>query len=136
MNQQEQDFLQKLQAAFEIEAEEHLQAMSSGLLELEKASASAEQTPIIETVYREAHSLKGAARAVNRTDIEGICQPLESVFVAWKRHERNPSPEDFDTLHRAIDSIGKLLSSSESERTGVDTSQVLELIQQLGAFFE
>lgn len=132
MNQQEQDFLQKLQAAFEIEAEEHLQAMSSGLLELEKASAAAEQTPIIETVYREAHSLKGAARAVNRTDIEGICQPLESVFAAWKRHERNPSPEDFDTLHRAIDSIGKLLSSSESERTGVDTNQVSELVQQLG----
>lgn len=132
MNQQEQDFLQKLQAAFKVEAEEHLQAMSSGLLELEKASAGAEQTPIIETVYREAHSLKGAARAVNRTDIEGICQPLESVFAAWKRHERNPSPEDFDTLHRAIDSIGKLLSFSESERAGVDTNQVSELVHQLG----
>jgi len=99
------DFLRKLLETFKIEAEEHLQAMSSGLLDLEKAPAAADQAAMIETIYREAHSLKGAARAVNAHDIETICQSMESVFAAVKRGETRFSPALFDTLHRAVDAM-------------------------------
>ena len=34
---------------------------------------------MIETIFREAHSLKGAARSVNLGKIEGICQSLETI---------------------------------------------------------
>jgi two-component system, chemotaxis family, sensor kinase CheA len=34
MSKQEEEFLKRLRATFKVEAEEHLQAMSSGLLEL------------------------------------------------------------------------------------------------------
>src|SRR5262245_7069669 len=99
----EEQFLEQLRAAFNAEAEDHLQAMAGGLLEVEKTSGADQQTQLVETIYREAHSLKGASRAVNRTDIEAICQAMETVFSAWKRHEISPSADAFDVFHRAVD---------------------------------
>jgi two-component system chemotaxis sensor kinase CheA len=66
----DQQLRKKLLATFKVEAEEHVGAISSGLLELEKASSPERRMEIIETVFREAHSLKGAARAVNLSNIE------------------------------------------------------------------
>src|SRR5688572_5081235 len=105
MGTKEDEFLKELRATFEVEAEEHLQAIAAGLLELEKAPPREKQREIIETVFRAAHSLKGAARAVDFTEIESLCQLLEDVFAAWKRQESGPSPTVLDTLHRALDAI-------------------------------
>ncbi|HEY8084262.1 MAG TPA: Hpt domain-containing protein, partial [Methylophilaceae bacterium] len=84
MAQPNDEFLKKLLATFRIEADEHIKMMSSGLLELEKAPQGDLQAEIVERVFREAHSLKGAARAVNLRQIESICQTLESVFAKLK----------------------------------------------------
>ena len=79
------EFLQVLRETFKVEAAEHLQSISAGLLELEKAPASDGVHRIVEVIFRAAHSLKGAARAVNFSEIETICQGLEDVFASWKR---------------------------------------------------
>lgn len=115
MDAKENNFLKKLRATFKIEADEHLRAISSGLLELKKKPDIQKQAAIIETVFREAHSLKGAARAVNLTDIEAICQAVETVFSALKRKEIDLSPELFNTLYKAIDAIADFVSPSEKE---------------------
>ncbi len=81
------DFLKRLLATFRVEADEHLKAMSAGLIELEKNPAADRYAEIVETVFREAHSLKGAARAVNLKEIESVCQPLESVLAALKNNQ-------------------------------------------------
>ena len=125
------DFLKKLLSTFKVEAEEHVNAMSAGLIGLEKALTEEERKNIIETIFREAHSLKGAARAVNVTEIEKACQALESVFAALKREEITSSIELFDTLHRTVDSLSHLLSSPEAERTSLGKKQITELIRQL-----
>ena len=127
MGKSEDDFLKELLAAFKMEAEEHIQTMTSGLLELEKTPTAEEQTEIIEPIFRAAHSLKGAAGAVNLTDIESVCQPLESVFSALKHKEISPSPKLFDTLHHAINIVDELLSSPEK----VPSTRVSEIMQQL-----
>lgn len=125
---QEQDFLNELRAAFQVEAEEHVQAITLGLLELEKRPLKAEQERILETVFRAAHSLKGAARAVDCPVIETQCQALEGVFAAWKRQETIPpddvaaqgglrtSPEDLDGLHRRLEAIRSALKSPGEPR--------------------
>ena len=105
----DEEFLAKLREAFAVEAAEHVQAMTAGLLELEKAPAAARRADLVETVFREAHSLKGAARAVSRTDVESVCQELESVFSKWKSTDTGATPEGFDTLNRAIDHVARLL---------------------------
>src|SRR6266567_1550533 len=116
MSTREDEFLKSLRATFKVEAGEHLQAIAAGLLELEKASATEEQRRLVETVFRAAHSLKGAARAVNFTEVESICQSLEDVFAAWKRQESNPSPQALDKVHRALDAVSWILAAPETQR--------------------
>lgn len=104
------ELLKKLLVTFRIEADEHLQAMASGLLALEKTPASEPLAEIVETIFREAHSLKGAARAVNLMEIESVCQSLESVFAALKGKRLAVSPPLIDLLQQAIDALGGLLA--------------------------
>lgn len=126
----DEEFLQSLRAMFKVEAEEHLSAMSAGLIELEKDLPAAVEAETIETTFREVHSLKGAARAVNMTDIEALCQPLETVMSAWKRHETRPSTAVFDIFYRAIDVMSQVISAPDGE-TSPAQAQVPALVQQL-----
>jgi two-component system chemotaxis sensor kinase CheA len=107
----EEEFLRSLRATFKVEAAEHLQAIGSGLLELEKTAEPASQQQIVETVFRAAHSLKGAARAVNLTEIELLCQSLEELFAAWKRRESLPTPATLDAAHRVIDNMAQAITA-------------------------
>jgi two-component system, chemotaxis family, sensor kinase CheA len=135
MSTQDDEFLRELLATFKVEAEEHLQAMAAGLLELERAPAPEAQRRLVETVFRAAHSLKGAARAVDFTDIESLCQSLEEVFAAWKRNERTPSLTALDTLHRALDAVTGALAAPESPggaRVQSDWSSLRQSLRQLG----
>lgn len=133
MSQKDDEFLEKLQTAFRAEAEEHLQAISSGVLELEKAPDPDRRKQIVASIFREAHSLKGAARAVNQDDIEVICQSLESVFAAWKKQDYSPAPDLFDPLHHAINTVEKLLPSTGGVEMGLDKSHITKLLHQLSA---
>ncbi len=122
MGPKDKELLKKLLATFRVEAEEHITAISSGLVELERASGPERQMEIIESVFREAHSLKGAARAVNLVKIEGTCQSLEGLFAQLKAQEMALSPELFDQLHQVVDTLGVLLSGENNETARVDES--------------
>lgn len=111
----EQALLLKLREAFKEESEERLANLSTRLLELENGSDKTEQESNLEIVFREAHSLKGAARAVNLIEIEQICQAVESVFSVLKTQEIEPSPEIFDAIHASMDLVDKILSSESME---------------------
>lgn len=125
-DKREEDFHNHLLLVFRGEAAEHLKTMSSGLLELEKKPDEQREKEIIELVYREAHSLKGASRAVSLTGIEAICQAVEGVLSSLKHRQIGISPEMFDTLHRAIDAISNLLASPKEE-----AADVTALLQQI-----
>ncbi|PKP34164.1 MAG: hybrid sensor histidine kinase/response regulator [Bacteroidetes bacterium HGW-Bacteroidetes-17] len=114
MDTREAEFLKRLEAVFKIEAEEHIQTLSSFLIELEKKPDPQKLAELIETIFREAHSLKGAARSVNRSDIESICRVMENVFSKVKNNQFVLFPEHFDILHSSIEYISKLMSRSET----------------------
>ena len=133
---EQDELLNKLLATFKVKTEEHLQTISSGLVELEKEPTRDEQASIVETVYREVHSLKGAARAVDLTDVERVCQSLESVFAGIQKGGLTASPELFDTLHKTVDSIGALvLTPGEENRVHVPAllEELTNLEKQKGA---
>jgi len=125
------EFLQKLREAFAIEAAEHVQAIIAGLIELEAGPPEARKPEIIETIFRDAHSLKGAARAVSRSDIETVCQSLESIFSQWKRKPVAVEPETFDTLNAAADLVEKLLKLPSDTQTPSQKSEILEMVRRL-----
>ncbi len=127
MGKKNNEFQERLLETFRVEAAEHVKAISSGLLRLEKEPAPEKQGEIVEAVFREAHSLKGAARAVNLVEIGTLCQALESVFSALKQKEMEVSKGLCDLLHEAVDSIGQLLASGRRE----GQAEVAELVQRL-----
>lgn len=119
-------FLQELLETFRIEAREHLQTLTNGLLKLEKVDP-AEKPALVEEIFREAHSLKGAARAVDMADIEQLCQAMESVFAACKREAITLSAGAYDVLHRTLDVVTELVESDSGE----GDTEVTELIDAL-----
>lgn len=134
MSISDEAFLQELRAAFQIEAGEHLQSMSTGLLEMEKDPSAPAHAPLIETICREAHSLKGAARAVNVMDVETICQALEDVFSAWKYKTLLPAASQFDTLYQSLDAIEKSLTIPAGTTVDVTSSDTpTQIVQKLKA---
>jgi len=109
MPEQDKEFQQRLLATFRGEAEEHVHAITLGLIELEKAAAMEDRAPIIERIFREMHSLKGAARSVNVREIETICQSVEGVLARAKRREISLASTDLDEFHAAVKEIERLL---------------------------
>jgi two-component system chemotaxis sensor kinase CheA len=131
MEEKNSAFLERLLSTFKVEAEEHLKLATSGMLELEKTSATERQMTIVENIFREVHSLKGAARAVNMADVETLCQSLESVFAAWKRKEISPTPELFDFFHQAVDHLSFLITPAGDDRAPAAKLQIWELADSL-----
>ncbi len=109
MDERDAGFLKKLLATFKAEASEHISAISQGLIELEKAGPEA-QAEIVERVFRESHSMKGAARAVNLSTVETLCQSFEDVLSALKRKQVSVSTGLIDTLHRSTGLLGELIA--------------------------
>ncbi len=127
MGETNDKFREKLLSTFKIEAGEHVKEMSSSLIELEEATETEKQQRIIETAFRAAHSLKGAARAVNEARIEKICQSLEGSFFSVKCKGIKLSPGLFDLLHKAVDALGNLLLPVEAQRATAEKSLVHNL---------
>jgi two-component system chemotaxis sensor kinase CheA len=113
ISEREKEFLKRLKVTFKTEAQEHINAIASGLLDLEKGPGKEKQDQILETIYRQVHSLKGSARAVDLNAIETICQSLESIFKEFKYREIPSSPRLFDILQQAMDTIDALISTQE-----------------------
>ncbi|MCF6149160.1 MAG: hybrid sensor histidine kinase/response regulator [Candidatus Kuenenia sp.] len=125
MNEKEIEFQKRLLATFKIEAEEHVKEMSADLLKMEENPPIHEQNQIIEKIFREAHSLKGAARAVNLLDIEKICHALETVFDSVKHKGFKLSEGKYDILHNAVDCIGRILVSPQK------IEEIFELVRRI-----
>ncbi|MCE9615812.1 MAG: response regulator [Lentisphaerae bacterium] len=127
MNGLDEAFMQELLAAFHAEAREHLASISAGLMDLERQPDGASHAPVLETIYREAHSLKGAARAVSLTGIERTCQALESVLAASKRGALALQAGQFDLLYRALDAIADTLTAGQGAPPETLTAQLTAL---------
>jgi two-component system chemotaxis sensor kinase CheA len=110
MDKDQENFLNELLNDFKIEAAEHLQAIIDGLIMLEKNKDVFSQKTAIENIFREVHSLKGAASAVNLSDIEKLCMGMEDVFNNLKKGNSRLIPPLFDTFYKATDLLKLLLN--------------------------
>ncbi len=113
MGSKEEEFLKRLRAMFQLEAEERINSIITNLVTLENSPNKENQQEILEVIFREAHSLKGAARSVNLRNVESICQALESTFAKLKKQEISFSQELFDSLQLKLDELKKELSLTD-----------------------
>lgn len=101
----DQELMRMLMETFDIELEEQIQAITEGLLVLEKGAEGNERRQVLEGVFRAAHNIKGAARGVEVSDVSDIAHHLESIFAVLKRGNRNPDGVVTDIVLESLDAM-------------------------------
>jgi two-component system chemotaxis sensor kinase CheA len=104
---------QQLRVAFSTELEERVRDLNRLLLRLEQGEGGdQERAGTLDALFREAHSLKGAARAVELAPIEHLAHALESALDRARRSGSQPLPVWFDAVYRAVDTLTPVYTAS------------------------
>lgn len=127
----DEEFFEELRKAFAVEAQDHLETITQGLLSMEEAPEDSSSKDTLEQIFRAAHSLKGAARAVNLSGVGSICQSLETVFSALQKGSLKLQKHDYDTLQQASGMLEEMLFSSQ-EKSEHSISMMTNSIDQIG----
>jgi two-component system, chemotaxis family, sensor kinase CheA len=106
--------INRLRQAFKLESEERLLSISNKLMEMEHA-VKADRGPVLEVIFRDAHSLKGAARAVDFNAIETFFQAVEDVFGAMKSLPELFCQEISDVLHQGLAVVERKIEEPEND---------------------
>lgn len=111
----DEKFLKRLIETFKTEAEEHYNNLAKGLFIIDKMRPTDNYYETIETLHRDAHSLKGAARAVSYSDIEDVCKSLESLFSAIKKGILTIDKPVIDIAFTGVDIVKELVYLNPGE---------------------
>ena len=87
---------------FAQEAEARLERMGRELLELERAGPDAE---LVGSLFRDAHTLKGAAAVVNLEEYGRVAHAMEDLLERLRNGDFLPTPELVDVLLSAVDGL-------------------------------
>jgi two-component system, chemotaxis family, sensor kinase CheA len=104
----------ELHKLFEAESAEHLARLDNGLLRLEKTPAD---PALLEEVFRESHSLKGAARMLGLGKIEIAAHGLESIFNAARKGEAALTPDVIEHMNAALANLQQHVQQALSNQT-------------------
>lgn len=116
----------ELRDLFKIEREEHIRKLEDGFLRLEKEPKN---QPLLEEVFREAHSLKGAARMLGLTGIQDISHSIEDILGNSTKGKTVLKSETIDRLYKGLDAIKNLVKEAlTGEKSEVDVKEVLDFI--------
>ena len=119
-----EELVRRLTATFLEEVAEHVRVFNRELLALERDPESRREESV-QSLFRAAHSLKGAARSVNATAIALLAHKLEELLLLVRDGNRPLSADTFALLFRIAD---ELIEGGERFRVGVvDDPVLLEL---------
>ena len=130
MDRKKEELLAKLRETFRIEAAEHIDGIRAGLLAIENASGG-ERTAIVERIFREAHSFKGAARSVSLAAVESLCAQLESIFGEMKRGELSLSTSMLDAIHPVLGVLDGLCTNPETSSSAAANERAQQALATL-----
>lgn len=117
---------QELLAAFAIEHQEHLQAIRAAL-----AAAEAGQPFDLRDIFRRAHSLKGAARAVDLPAVEELSHRLEAVFMRVGEGSLSLTPASIATVQLGLDGIEGYVAALEDNPSPEPPRAALGALEKL-----
>ncbi|MBZ0303319.1 MAG: response regulator [Anaerolineae bacterium] len=107
------EVLHELLQSFHIEAVEHLQTLNQSLLKLERAADEKRRQALVQDAFRAAHSLKGAARAVDAEQIGTLAHSLESILQQARSTDATIEASVCDVLYGMLDAIQAALDGQE-----------------------
>jgi len=123
---------QRLMSTFLMELEGHVRAIERDVLALERGDAPEQ---IHTSLFRSAHSLKGAARVIGIDAIETVCHRFEEIVQRLRDGRLKADTGLFQLLLSTADALsasGRLIGE-QKENSG---SPLLKVLPQLGAALE
>jgi len=120
------DFSQLI-GVFTAETKDHLEKLNQGIILLEK---NPDNLDIIQDLFREAHSLKGAAATMGYLEIKDISHRIEDIFSAIRDRRLRFNPAIADKIFLGLDAIREFLEGIISgHEVKKDISALLEEIK-------
>jgi len=105
------------------EAKGHLERIASGILALESAP---DDQAAIDGIFREAHTMKGAAGMVGMMRVSRLAHRLEDLLVELRAGTRRSSPELTDAMLLVLDGLGRLIANPSSGDQDASDEAALE----------
>lgn len=109
------------------ESFEGLDAMESGLLNLDVGAADIEE---INTIFRAAHSIKGGAGTFGFMDVSEFTHVMETMLDQMRNGEREVTKASVSLLLKAVDVLREMLTAAQM-KTDVDEVRIEDVRQQL-----
>jgi two-component system, chemotaxis family, sensor kinase CheA len=100
----------RFRAAFYVEAAEHLQHMEAALLQLESAPRD---TELLNTIFRAAHSIKGASTTFGIDEVGRFTHVLENLLERLRDGILETSNELVELLLTSVDVIDGLIANAK-----------------------
>ena len=129
-----EEMMKRLRGAFLQELCDHVSALNHDLLNLEKMGEdeSPDRPELYITLFRSAHTLKGASRSAGIGPIEDASHHLESILSHFRDTGNQPNKETFRVLFRAVDAIeeaGDILNA-DGDLSDAQISKVIPCLEK------
>ena len=119
---------ERLLAAFQVEYREHLEAIRKLVDELVRRTEGSGIAQLDET-FRRAHSLKGAARAVDLGPVEQLAHRLETLFARVRSGQMRLDKDMAAVITHALDAVEDWVTAFVGGQTPPDTADALAVIE-------
>ncbi|MGE5514450.1 MAG: response regulator [Bacteroidota bacterium] len=119
---------ERLLAAFQVEYREHLEAIRKLVDELVRRTEGSGIAQLDET-FRRAHSLKGAARAVDLLPVEQLSHRLETLFARVRSGQIRLDKDLSGVVTQTLDTIEDWVTAFVAGQTPSDPADTLKLLE-------
>lgn len=114
---------------FRAEANEQLQILEEGLVELERQTSNLD---LVQVLFRAAHTLKGAAGMIGHKRMVDLTHALENLLDGVRKQTLAPTPEMIDIMLASLDSLHQLVDEvSSGERSPVEVDFFVQQLHQI-----
>ncbi|MDK9719978.1 MAG: response regulator [Rhodospirillales bacterium] len=117
------DLQQRLLAAFRIECREHLEHIRSHFVDCEEGELA---RPVMDEVFRHAHSLKGAARATDLRPIEAMAHRMETMLALIRAGTSPFSVEARKLAGKLVDAVEDWMAAFDAGQEPKDAEPLLK----------
>ncbi|OJX80909.1 response regulator [Magnetospirillum sp. 64-120] len=123
------DIRERLLAAFQVEYQEHLEVIRKLLAEMLARADVGSGIAQLDEIFRRAHSLKGAARAVDLGPVEQVAHRLETLFARMRSGHVKMGPELASLIGRSLDMVEDWVTAFAGGQAPPDVEPSLERLQ-------
>jgi two-component system chemotaxis sensor kinase CheA len=121
--------LSKYRDTFLSEGKEHLASMNNTLLKLEKDPS---KVSWVNDIFREAHTLKSMAAAMNYDQTAKLCHAIEDVLDAIKK-KKIRTDRYVDILFECFDCLESTLKNIKENKEELDVAKLVERLRLLAS---